>query len=134
METDAEEKKRFDDIVAAMKTRTGKQLKEMLKHNGLPSSGHKEVLAKRVADAKLYGAIPKCPCDPEDEGTCGGVARLKVVYSQAFGHGGQGKFFCPGYFDDDELVSCEYQDDEADRVPWKNLDGEASELLLGGGE
>ena len=35
-----------------------------------------------------------------------------------YGHGGQGKFSCPGYFDDDVFKRCGFASDSVVRPPW----------------
>ena len=69
------------------------KLKELLALNEQLKGGTKGELIARIVDGKMYGALPRCP-------ECGG-GLLKVVYEKKYGHGGQGKFSCPGFYDDD---------------------------------
>ena len=49
---------------------------------------------------------------------CGYAALLQVVYAQQHGHGGQGKFSCPGFHDGDAFQRCPYTATSAERLPW----------------
>ena len=93
---------------------------------------------QRCIDGAQHGALPRCP-------ECGGgllkvaaailtlatliVALLtmalltmatlfQVVYAQQHGHGGQGKFSCPGFHDGDAFQRCPYTATSAERLPW----------------
>lgn len=63
----------------------------MLEANHQLKGGSKPELVDRIIDAKLFGALPKCP-------KCGGGV-LRVNYAVKVGHGGKGKYSCPGYYD-----------------------------------
>eukprot|EP00854_Cymbomonas_tetramitiformis_P021667 gene21667-26060_t len=71
------------------------QLKQVLKANHQLLGGTKDELAARCVDGEKWGALPTCPM-------CG-KGRLKVAY-QGHGHGGQGTFSCPGFFDEDSKI------------------------------
>jgi len=86
------------------------QLKELLALNKQLKGGIKQELVDRCVDGKMYGALPRCP-------ECGG-GLLRVVYTQKYGHGGQGTFSCPGFFDDDVFKRCPHTSNTADRLPW----------------
>ena len=43
---------------------------------------------------------------------------FQVVYAQQHGHGGQGKFSCPGFHDGDAFQRCPYTATSAERLPW----------------
>jgi hypothetical protein len=59
----------------------------------------------------MFGALPRCP-------ECGGGI-LRVYYKEKFGHGGQGSFSCPGFFDDDVFKRCAFKSDCVERLPWQ---------------
>jgi len=84
----------------------------ILENNEQKKGGTKAELIDRVVDGKLFGALPRCP-------KCGGPP-VRVVYETKVGHGGKGKFSCPGYYDDDHFVRCSFTADEIERVPWKD--------------
>ena len=87
-------------------------LKELLRLNSQLRSGDKATLLERCVDAHLYGCLPRCTL-------CGG-GTLKVAYSQRYGHKGQGKFSCPGFYDDDEYKKCSFTaTDGVERPAWK---------------
>jgi len=88
------------------------ELKEMLQTNGQKVSGTKKDLIERVADGKVYGALPRCP-------QCGGAV-LKVKYKNKYGHSGQGEWSCPGYYDDKTFKHCKYSSENETREPWKD--------------
>ena len=90
-------------------------LKELLRLNDQKLSGAKAELVLRCTDAKVYGSLPKCP-------DCGG-GRMEVTYPTRYlqccdsllryliamhrwGHGGQGKFRCKGYFGEFESLQA----------------------------
>ena len=113
------------------------ELKELLDANDQLKGGTKAVLVARCADGKLYGGLPRCP-------QCGG-GKLKVccalllalsplasidfqaviphsrqvAYKKAYGHGGRGGYRCPGYYDDDEYVNCDFVGIDVLRAKWK---------------
>merc|ERR1712157_390249 len=91
----SDEKAKYIKICEEMMEKTVKELKDLLRHNDQTMSGTKQILCERIADCKLYGILPRCE-------VCGGAARLKLVsYISQFGHGGKGRYYCPGYFDDE---------------------------------
>ena len=106
----------MDEVVerAAIEARYGKltvsQLKDMLRINSQVIGGNKQEVLERCIDGKIYGGLPRCP-------KCGGGI-LRVYYSVKVGHGGQGKFSCPGFYDDDYFQRCPYTSDSAERLPW----------------
>ena len=99
---------------------SGALLKDMLRLNTQKVSGTKDELVERCVDCFMYGCLPRCP-------DCG-AARLRVHYPSSFGHGGQGRFGCPGYYDDDVYVRCGYDNKGAavDRPAWIETDAAAS--------
>uniref|UniRef100_A0A7S4J936 PARP-type domain-containing protein n=1 Tax=Prymnesium polylepis TaxID=72548 RepID=A0A7S4J936_9EUKA len=89
------------------------QLKALCEANKQLKGGTKPELVERLVDGKMYGALPRCP-------DCGGGI-LKVYYPNGkYGHAGQGKFSCPGYFDDDVWKRCSYTAESAERLPWQD--------------
>ena len=48
-----------------------------------------------------------------------------MTYQKASGHGGRGWFRCPGYYDDDEYVSCGFVGLDVQRTEWKQEDADA---------
>jgi hypothetical protein len=110
------------DAAAAVFNRlTIPALKSCLRANDQLLGGTKPELVDRCVDRKLYGSIPRCP-------QCG-LGKLKVSYRQAFGHRGEGRFTCPGGYDDDAYQPCHYRAERVDRLPWKVTDDEASAPL-----
>merc|ERR1711934_18230 len=87
-------------------------LKDLLRLNDQKVTGNKDALVFMCTDAKLYGCLPKCP-------ECGG-GRMQVSYATRWGHGGQGKWRCKGYYDDDEFVHCNHSEEYMDRPAWKD--------------
>ena len=75
-------------------------------------------LVERCIDRKLWGNLPRCP-------SCG-IGRLKVAYTRAYGHGGQGTFTCPGGYDDDAYTPCFYRTNAVERPIWRVVDDESS--------
>lgn len=86
------------------------ELKALCEANAQLKGGTKPELVQRCIDGKLHGALPRCP-------QCGG-GLLKVVYAQPHGHGGQGRFSCPGFHDGDAFQRCPYTATSAVRLPW----------------
>jgi len=93
-------------------------LKECLRENQQLLGGNKGELVERCVDRKMYGNLPRCS-------KCG-IGRLKVTYSERFGHGGQGRFRCPGGYDDDEYVRCRYKSSSEKRPEWIVTEEEAN--------
>jgi len=87
------------------------KLKAMLELNGQKKSGNKEELVERCVDGRLFGALPRCP-------DCGGGV-LRVAYAQKYGHSGQGRFTCPGHYEDEGWITCGFKSMDAERPPWK---------------
>jgi len=102
---------------ALYQTLTVPALKDLLRENRQLLSGNKTELLERCVDGKLYGALPRCP-------ECGG-GRLRVHYPSQYGHGGQGEFHCPGFYDDDHYQRCSYTSHHVTRDPWR--EGESLE-------
>lgn len=90
------------------------ELKELLEANDQLKGGNKATLVARCADGKLYGRLPRCP-------RCGG-GKLKVWYESMSGHDGHGWYLCPGYYDDDEYVKCDFVGIDVTRPEWKQDD------------
>ncbi len=91
------------------------QLKERLRGNDQKVSGTKHELIQRIGDCLVYGAMPRCPeCK---------AAKLRVLYSnnKPYGHGGKGRYYCPGYYDDEDYKACGWTGDETqiERTKWK---------------
>lgn len=118
VQDDKEEKEYTNKVrekAAELESLTTTKLKEMLKHNDMVTSGNKGDLLQRVADAMLFGALPRCP-------KCGsGRLRYEPVR-------GVRVFKCPGYMDDDTFVRCSFSsnpksstDPEVKRNAWKQL-------------
>ncbi|ETO36812.1 hypothetical protein RFI_00250 [Reticulomyxa filosa] len=84
------EKSEFKERCEKLDSLTIEELKEMLKHNDQKVSGTKNELIKRIVDCQMYGCLPLC--------TLCGSGRLRVLYvnSKSYGHGGEGRFYCPG--------------------------------------
>lgn len=87
------------------------ELKGLCELNGQRKAGAKAELVERCADGKLYGALPRCTA-------CGG-GQLRVRYAAKFGHGGQGTFSCPGFYDDDAFQRCAFSATSAERAAWR---------------
>jgi len=117
----ASEEQKFNELVEELKSNnTVKVLKQMLLHNNQKRSGNKMELVTRIADCKMYGCLPQC----ED---CGG-GRMFVIYDFPFGHGGQGRWRCNGYYDDEDFVPCGISTREKqERKKWKELDEDEDE-------
>jgi len=106
-----QKKKQYDDLYDKASSLTTNELKEQLRLNSQKVSGTKSEILERVIDGQLYGALPRCT-------DCGGGI-LRVKYPKKFGHKGQGKFHCPGYFDDVDFVACKFTANTINREPWK---------------
>lgn len=98
----------LDAKYAALST---EKLKAMLALNAQVKSGDKQTLVDRCVDGAMYGALPRCS-------DCGG-GTLRVQYLTKFGHGGEGKFSCPGYYDDDAYRRCSFSATSVERPAWK---------------
>lgn len=94
---------------------TAAELKALLALNGQIKGGDKQELVERCVDCKLFGGLPRCP-------ECGGGV-LRVSYtSKKIGHGGQGSFSCPGFFDDEVFKRCKFAaSGGVTRIPWKDV-------------
>ena len=90
------------------------ELKALLRHNVQLMGGTKGELLNRVVDRYENGNLPACP-------SCGG-GRLKENESGT-------SFYCPGYYDDGERVSCSYRTTEPARTPFAFPEGFSLELL-----
>jgi len=92
-------------------------LKENLRENNQKVGGNKPELVARCVDGAMYGSLPRCP-------DCG-AGRLQVRYPAGvtFGHGGQGTFYCPGYFDDDTFRRCSFSSTSVERSEWLDAQG-----------
>jgi hypothetical protein len=108
----AEEKKLVTDCRDEVAGRTGAALKDLLRLNGMKTTGAKRELLDRASDAMAFGALPRCP-------QCAG-GYLRVAYEGGkFGHGGLGLFSCPGSFDDDTFVHCDFTSYNVSRPAWR---------------
>ena len=67
-------------------------------------------LVDRCVDGALYGSLPRCQ-------DCGGGV-LRVRYPSKYGHGGQGAFHCPGYYDGDAFIHCAFSASTVARPKW----------------
>ena len=117
------EKNDYNNACKSQESFTVAQMKERLRANSQKVSGTKAELIRRIADwcvihlfvfrvflcfafkqllcsvfvcvlclhSILYGCMPRC--------TSCGTARLRVIYAnnKAYGHSGNGRFFCPGF-------------------------------------
>lgn len=81
----------------------------ILENNEQKKGGTKAELIDRVVDGKLFGALPRCP-------KCGGPP-VRVVYETKVGHGGKGKFSCPGYYDGESVLRALWEISEC-RFYW----------------
>merc|ERR1719245_1126602 len=100
-------------LAEQLKSKTNKQLSQMLRDNLQKVSGKKDELCQRVADCMLFGCIPECP-------ECGAKG-LKVKYLSA-NHGGQGHWSHRGFFDDGEFTVCGFSSKEdVERYKWTDM-------------
>ena len=90
------------------------KLKETLGLNNAIKSGAKQELIDRCVDGALYGALPRCP-------DCGGGV-LKVTYPSKYGHGGEGRYYCPGYHDGDCFLRCSFTTTTVARPTWQDIE------------
>merc|ERR1712154_660347 len=99
-------KKQHDELSKKLEEFSVLGLKEMLRHNGQKVSGTKYELISRIVDCQIYGNMPRCT-------ECGG-GYLRVIYinGKKYGHNGNGRYFCPGYYDGDEYVACLWSGDQ----------------------
>lgn len=127
---------RFQKEKQSFASWTNDKLKALLKANDQSRSGNKEVLLAKCADGAAFGKLPRCP-------TCfGGKIKFRIpgpdgslcsVFKLHGGAYGEDKdseqradkapaqkrrFYCTGYFDDDEKVECDWQADKVKREPW----------------
>eukprot|EP01083_Nonionella_stella_P073985 200412_1 len=119
-ETCQKEKKRHGTLCKKLEEFSVLGLKEMLKHNGQKVSGTKYELIDRIVDCQMYGNMPRCT-------ECGG-GHLRVIYinGKKYGHNGNGRYFCPGFYDGDEYVACLWSGDQTKitREKWRDLDND----------
>jgi len=106
----SDEAVKMKKLKSDLEMKTVEQLKDSLRLNDQKTTGNKKDLILRVVDGMMYGAAPRCP-------KCG-AGILRVKYKTKYGHNGQGKFRCPGYFDDDEFKSCDYNSSSEKRKAW----------------
>jgi len=85
------------------------ELKERLRANDQLLKGNRNDLAERIADCILNGGMPRCP-------KCFG-GKLKI--------GSGGSYFCPGSYDDDQFVHCNFVSKDVVRAKWKPADGKS---------
>jgi hypothetical protein len=64
----------------------------------------------RCTDLRTYGQLPRCP-------ECGG-GKLHVRYRIPVAHGGQGRFRCYGFYEEDHYHWCNYRSEREYRAPW----------------
>ncbi|ETO28127.1 hypothetical protein RFI_09007, partial [Reticulomyxa filosa] len=105
-------KKRCEELEPLSMT----DLKDLLRGNGQKVSGTKIELIKRIVDCQMYGCMPVCPqCN---------TGRLRAIYftNKAYGHGGKGRFYCPGYYEDAAYHGCTWTGDQSQitRPPWQD--------------
>merc|ERR1712130_781928 len=102
-----EEKSKFETLCTSLESFSVLGLKEMLRFNAQKVSGTKTELIHRIADCQIYGCMPRCI-------ECGG-GHLRVIYinGKKYGHGGNGRYFCPGYYDGDEYIACLWSGDQS---------------------
>ena len=111
------EKKEYRVTCESIEDNTVEKLKELLRSNNQKVSGTKRELIERIADCKLYGCMPKCSeCN---------TAILRVIYenNKKYGHSGVGRYYCPGYYDDEaQFQQCLWTGDESQvkRPEWKD--------------
>jgi hypothetical protein len=76
----------------ALVGKTVVRLKELLRANDQITTGSRAELVERILDRVAHGNLPRCP-------TCG-LGRLR--------ESGRGGYYCPGGYDDDEYVECNF--------------------------
>lgn len=93
----------------------GDDLKQVLRDNKQQVGGKKDELVQRCVDGEMYGGLPTCPRCKK--------GRLRVEYATVTGHGGQGEWSCPGYFDSEVMarVQCGFCASNVKRTPWRKL-------------
>jgi len=111
MVTTLEEVRTRQDAEARYAAKSIAELKDLCALNGQLKGGNKQELVDRCVDGLLYGALPKCTL-------CGG-GLLRVVYPSKYGHGGQGRFSCPGFYDDDTFKRCSFTGTSVERNAWQ---------------
>eukprot|EP00927_Polykrikos_kofoidii_P062523 TRINITY_DN57333_c0_g1_i1.p1 TRINITY_DN57333_c0_g1~~TRINITY_DN57333_c0_g1_i1.p1 ORF type:complete len:329 (-),score=56.97 TRINITY_DN57333_c0_g1_i1:43-1029(-) len=126
----------FNAEIAKYENMTNDQLKTLLKNNDQSRSGNKAVLIAKVADGSAFGKLPRCTkCYggklkirlPNDDGE---LVSLFRKYGGAYGQDKEDednvekapiekkRYYCTGYFDDDEKVECDWQADTVKRDEW----------------
>jgi len=103
--------KRSEDVDKKIKAKINEyrsytlpDIKKLLKTNDLSTTGIKSVLLERLADALLFGPLPRCE-------KCGG-GRIRI--KEGIG------YYCPGYMDDDQWTECDFFATEIKRSEWIN--------------
>jgi len=113
------------------------KLKALLKLNDQSRSGNKAVLVAKVADGAAFGKLPRCPkCfGGKIKFRVPGLDGLLLSLFQVMGGGyGQDKeddkgerqlkerkrYYCTGFFDDDEKMECDWQADTVKREAWES--------------
>jgi len=92
-----------EDVRDELDSMSISDMKRVLKLNDCVCTGTKDELRNRVAWSIKNGVPKRCP-----ECFSG---RLKMDVN--------GSYFCPGSYDDDHYVSCRFQTDKPEMVPWK---------------
>mmetsp|Transcript_72665 Transcript_72665/g.135779 ORF Transcript_72665/g.135779 Transcript_72665/m.135779 type:complete len:250 (-) Transcript_72665:198-947(-) len=128
--------KKLDKLRTELTSETLAKLKEILKANDQSRNGNKAVLAARVADGRLYGRLPRCPkCYGGKvkfrlQGAGGAWKSLFRMFGGAYGEDKIDdakednvqkplRYYCTGYYDDDEKVECDWQADKVKREAWE---------------
>lgn len=132
---DSAKAKEFEAHRSKFSSWTGKELEALLKANDQSRSGNKACLVAKCADGATYGKLPRCPTCfggkikfrlPGPDGELTSVFRL---YGGAYGEDKitdqkedelkeKKRYYCTGYFDDDQKVECDWQADEVERDTW----------------
>jgi len=126
---------KFNEQRDAFQSWPNEKLKALLKANDQSRSGNKAVLVAKCADGAAFGKLPRCPkCFGGKikfrlPGADGALRSLFRLYGGAYGEdkesdkkedslGKRKRYYCTGYFDDDEKQECDWQSDTVQREPW----------------
>jgi len=132
------ELKKFNEAQTCFSAKTNDNLKKLLHANDQSRSGNKAVLVAKCADGESFGKLPRCPkCFGGKikfrlPGSNGELYSLYSLFGGAYGDEktnedkakevvDKQRYYCTGYFDDDEKVECDWQSHTVKREPWVSI-------------
>jgi len=112
----------FETLRQEFRALTNDKLKAILKANDQSQTGNKDVLVAKVADGAAFGKLPRCPSCSGGKikiripGADGGLVSLENAQKKP--NKSWKRYYCTGYYDDDEPVHCRWSSDTVVREEW----------------